>query len=71
MAGTIPTIPDMFELVDRRLAEELPMPRLGSGTVMAVGVASCGMIAEAAKVATGLPLGSTNVMSPVRVAAFL
>lgn len=74
MAGTMPTIPDTVGLAGLGLEEELPIPNAGSGTaeiMEVVGNASCGIMSDAAIVATGLPLGSTNVMSPVGVAAFL
>lgn len=76
MAGTMPTIPDTAGAAGLEFTGELPLPTAGFGAaevVEVVGAASCGLRSDAATVATGFPLGSTNVMSPVNVgvAAFL
>lgn len=74
MAGTMPTIPDTAEAAGLGFAGELPVFTAGIGAtevMEVVGAASCGLTSDPATVATGFPLGSTNVMSPVGVAAVL
>lgn len=74
MAGTMPTMPASVEPVGLGPTDEPPLftAELRIETVMeVVGPASCGLSSDAAIVASGLPLGSTNVMSPVGIAAFL
>jgi hypothetical protein len=64
-AGTMPTIPD--DTARAEFVEGLPLLAAASGTTDAelVGAAAWGLSCEAATVASGLPLGSTNVTSSV------
>lgn len=74
MAGTMPTIPDTAGNTGLKFVEVLPLPTAVFGAtevVEVVGAASCGLMSDAATVASGFPLGSTNVISPVGVAALL
>ena len=70
-AGTIPTIPDDTAGASGAVfVEEPPLPAVASGTteVDVVEPAPCGLSCDAATVARGFPLGSTNVMSSIAAA---
>lgn len=67
----MPTIPETAGAAGLGFAEELPVFTAGFGAtevLEVVGAASCGLMSDAAIVASGFPLGSTNVISPVAVA---
>lgn len=73
-AGTMPTIPDdTAGAAGAEFVGELPLPAAASGTTDAevVEAAPCGLSCDAAIVASGFPLGLTNVTSSVGAAAFL
>lgn len=73
IAGTMPTIPDTTgDAAPESIAEPaLPAAEPGTTEADVFDAAPWVLISDAATVASGFPLGSTNITSPVEVAAFL